>query len=239
MSNVKRPALEGTVAVRDGRRLSFAEFGMPRGPAIVWMHGTPVSRRQIPLEARAYAEREGLRIIGIDRPGIGSSTPYLYPDILDWTARPRDPARHARRRHRAADRPVRRRALRPGRGRGAPRPRARRRRARRSGATRARTPRDGGIIQLAVRLAPLLAVGSDAHRCRPDPGDPAGPAAGRRRPRPVRRGAAARGQDLLVAPGVQGDVPRRPAQRQPVPDRGAASTTWSCSRGTGASTPPT
>ena len=55
------------------------------GPAVVWLHGTPGSRRQIPLEARAFAAREGLRIIGIDRPGIGSSTPHLYPDILDWT----------------------------------------------------------------------------------------------------------------------------------------------------------
>jgi pimeloyl-ACP methyl ester carboxylesterase len=49
------------------------------------MHGTPGARRQIPLEAREYADRRGVRIIGIDRPGIGSSTPYLYPDILDWT----------------------------------------------------------------------------------------------------------------------------------------------------------
>ena len=86
MKDVKRPALEGTVAVRDERRLSFAEYGSPRGQAIVWMHGTPGARRQIPLEARAYAETHGLRIIGIDRPGIGSSTPHLYPDILDWTA---------------------------------------------------------------------------------------------------------------------------------------------------------
>ncbi|MBB6629895.1 alpha/beta hydrolase [Nocardioides sp. KIGAM211] len=86
MSNVKRPALEGTVAVRGNRRLSFAEYGAPRGPAIVWMHGTPGARRQIPFEARAHAERHGLRIIGIDRPGIGSSTPYLYPNVLDWTA---------------------------------------------------------------------------------------------------------------------------------------------------------
>ena len=85
MSNVKRPSLEGTVAVRDGRRLSFAEYGSPTGPAIVWMHGTPGGRRQIPLEARAYAEQRGLRIIGVDRPGIGSSTPHLYPSILDWT----------------------------------------------------------------------------------------------------------------------------------------------------------
>lgn len=85
MSNVKRPALEGTVGVRDDRRLSFAEYGSRGGQAIVWMHGTPGARRQIPLEARTYAEQQGLRIIGIDRPGIGSSTPHLYPDILDWT----------------------------------------------------------------------------------------------------------------------------------------------------------
>ena len=80
-----RPTLEGNVAVRDGRRLSFAEYGSPRGPAIVWMHGTPGARRQIPLEARAYAEEAGFRIIGVDRPGIGSSTPHLYESILDWT----------------------------------------------------------------------------------------------------------------------------------------------------------
>ena len=86
MKDVKRPSLEGSVAVRDDRRLSFAEYGAPRGPAIVWMHGTPGARRQIPLEARAYAEQRGLRIIGIDRPGIGTSTPHVYPDILDWTA---------------------------------------------------------------------------------------------------------------------------------------------------------
>ena len=73
------------MAVRDDRRLSFAEYGPRRGPAIIWMHGTPGARRQIPLEAREYADRRGVRIIGIDRPGIGSSTPHLYPDILDWT----------------------------------------------------------------------------------------------------------------------------------------------------------
>lgn len=84
MKDVKRPALEGTVAVREERRLSFAEYGSPRGEALVWMHGTPGARRQIPLEARAYADQHGLRIVGIDRPGIGSSTPYLYPSVRDW-----------------------------------------------------------------------------------------------------------------------------------------------------------
>jgi pimeloyl-ACP methyl ester carboxylesterase len=86
MTDLARPRLEGSVAVRGDRRLSFAEFGAPRGPAIIWMHGTPGARRQVPVEARAYAITHGLRIIGIDRPGIGSSTPHLYPNVLDWTA---------------------------------------------------------------------------------------------------------------------------------------------------------
>ena len=71
--------------MRDGRRLSFAEFGDPRGAAIIWMHGTPGARRQVPIEARQFAQDHDLRIIGVDRPGIGSSTPHLYHDILDWT----------------------------------------------------------------------------------------------------------------------------------------------------------
>lgn len=86
MNDVARPRLEGTVAVRGNRRLGFAEFGTPHGEAIIWMHGTPGARRQIPIEARALAEREGLRIIGVDRPGIGSSTPYVYPSVYDWTS---------------------------------------------------------------------------------------------------------------------------------------------------------
>jgi pimeloyl-ACP methyl ester carboxylesterase len=80
------PFVEGTVTVRDGRRLGFASFGSPHGRPIVWMHGTPGARRQIPLVAREVADRDGLRIIGIDRPGIGSSTPHVYRDLLDWAA---------------------------------------------------------------------------------------------------------------------------------------------------------
>lgn len=83
---IERPAIEGTVAVADGRRLGFAEYGSHDGHPVVWMHGTPGARRQIPLEARAHALEHGLRIIGIDRPGIGSSTPWLYDQVLDWTA---------------------------------------------------------------------------------------------------------------------------------------------------------
>lgn len=86
MADITRPRLEGSVAVRGGRRLGFASFGSPYGQPVVWMHGTPGARRQIPVEARAFADREGLRIIGVDRPGIGSSTPHVYDDLFDWTA---------------------------------------------------------------------------------------------------------------------------------------------------------
>jgi pimeloyl-ACP methyl ester carboxylesterase len=85
MSHATSPRLEGTVQVRNDRRLGFAEFGDPRGLPIIWMHGTPGARRQIPEEARAFATREGLRIVGLDRPGIGSSTSYVYDSVLDFT----------------------------------------------------------------------------------------------------------------------------------------------------------
>ena len=82
---VARPQLEGSIAVGRGRRLGFATFGTPRGRAVFWLHGTPGARRQIPVEARAYAEDNDLRIIGVDRPGIGWSTAHLYDNVLGWT----------------------------------------------------------------------------------------------------------------------------------------------------------
>ena len=75
---IARPKLEGNIAVGDDRQIGFAEFGDPQGRAIFWLHGTPGARRQIPMEARVYAEQRQIRLIGIDRPGIGSSTPYQY-----------------------------------------------------------------------------------------------------------------------------------------------------------------
>ncbi|MBX3313878.1 MAG: alpha/beta hydrolase [Actinobacteria bacterium] len=80
---VIEPRLEGTVALPGGRRLSFAEFGPPDGRPILWLHGTPGARRQIPPEARRLAVRDDLRIIGVDRPGIGKSTPHLYGSIAE------------------------------------------------------------------------------------------------------------------------------------------------------------
>jgi pimeloyl-ACP methyl ester carboxylesterase len=82
---IDRPKLEGNVAVGEDRQIGFAEFGAPQGRAVFWLHGTPGARRQIPTEARAYAEEADIRLIGIDRPGIGSSTPYQYENVLEFS----------------------------------------------------------------------------------------------------------------------------------------------------------
>ena len=82
---IARPKLEGNVAVGDDRQIGFAEFGDPRGRAVFWLHGTPGARRQIPVEARIYAAENHIRLIGLDRPGIGSSTFHQYPNVLAFT----------------------------------------------------------------------------------------------------------------------------------------------------------
>ncbi|ART69925.1 alpha/beta hydrolase [Mycobacterium dioxanotrophicus] len=82
--SIARPKLEGNIAVGDDRQIGFAEFGDPGGRAVFWLHGTPGARRQIPTEARMYAEQNHIRLIGVDRPGIGSSTPHQYDRVLDF-----------------------------------------------------------------------------------------------------------------------------------------------------------
>src|SRR2546423_893381 len=64
---IARPKLEGNIAVGDDRQIGFAEFGDPQGRAVFWLHGTPGARRQIPMEARVYAEERKIRLIGVDR----------------------------------------------------------------------------------------------------------------------------------------------------------------------------
>jgi pimeloyl-ACP methyl ester carboxylesterase len=74
------PSEEGVVRLPDKRSLGYAVFGSGER-AVVWLHGTPGGRRQIPPGARVFAEREGIRVIGIERPGIGASTPHLHANI--------------------------------------------------------------------------------------------------------------------------------------------------------------
>lgn len=69
-----------------GRDLGFAEYGDPNGRPVLWFHGTPGGRRQIPPAARAAADELGIRLVALERPGIGASSPHLYPNVLGWAA---------------------------------------------------------------------------------------------------------------------------------------------------------
>jgi pimeloyl-ACP methyl ester carboxylesterase len=72
---------DATVRV-SGRAVGFAEFGAPTGTPVVWCHGGPGSRLEPGLVANA-AEAANLRLIGIDRPGYGNSTPRPGRTIAD------------------------------------------------------------------------------------------------------------------------------------------------------------
>jgi len=78
------PRFEGTIRLRDGRRLGFAEFGPMGGRPLLWFHGTPGGRRQIAPEARTLAWESGIRIVAVERPGIGDSTAHAYGSIVDF-----------------------------------------------------------------------------------------------------------------------------------------------------------
>ena len=80
------PRAEGTVALDDGRLLGYAEYGDARGELVLWCHGTPGARRQLPPIAHDAAQALGLRILCLERPGVGDSTDHLYERVSDWAA---------------------------------------------------------------------------------------------------------------------------------------------------------
>lgn len=82
---VERPIVEGTIDV-EGQRLGFCEFGTPGGRPVFWFHGTPGARRQLAPLAKQHAAANGIRIIGIDRPGVGGSSPRRYDAVIDFAA---------------------------------------------------------------------------------------------------------------------------------------------------------
>ncbi|ADT97376.1 MULTISPECIES: alpha/beta fold hydrolase [Mycolicibacterium] len=78
------PRAEGTFFLPDGRRLGYAEFGDPTGDVVLWFHGTPGGRRQLPIVGRRAAERLGLRVVLVERAGAGLSSAHRYDRIGDW-----------------------------------------------------------------------------------------------------------------------------------------------------------
>jgi pimeloyl-ACP methyl ester carboxylesterase len=78
------PRFEGALRLRGGRRLGYAEFGPAAGKPLLWFHGTPGARRQVAPQARELAHERGVRIVCVERPGIGESTPHVYDTLVDF-----------------------------------------------------------------------------------------------------------------------------------------------------------
>src|SRR5262245_25922985 len=72
-----------TVALPDGRALAFVECGAPDGRPVFSFHGLPGSRMQRHPD-ESIARRAGARVIHVDRPGFGYSTPQPGRALADW-----------------------------------------------------------------------------------------------------------------------------------------------------------
>lgn len=72
------------VELPDGTAVGYAEAGDPNGPPVVYLHGSPSSRLELGLPGiREAASDLGLRVLALDRPGVGLSTFYRY-SIADY-----------------------------------------------------------------------------------------------------------------------------------------------------------
>ncbi len=77
---------DATVEISDGRLIGMAEFGDPDGKPVFWFHATPGGRHQLPPDAPEEARKRGIRLIGIERPGTGRSSPHMYHRLVEWAA---------------------------------------------------------------------------------------------------------------------------------------------------------
>lgn len=72
-----------SVTTRDGRTLACCEVGDPNGPLVIHNHGGPSSR----LEARLFADAASasrIRLVCVDRPGFGQSSPQRMRTYSGW-----------------------------------------------------------------------------------------------------------------------------------------------------------
>jgi pimeloyl-ACP methyl ester carboxylesterase len=75
--------LNQSIILDDGRTLAYAEFGDLKGKTIFYFHGFPGSRMEANM-LHQQASKHNIRIISVDRPGIGNSSFKKNREILDW-----------------------------------------------------------------------------------------------------------------------------------------------------------
>ena len=83
VGRVDPPRELGETRLSDGRRMCWAVFGDPSGSPVLWFHGTPGNRTQIPPRTAREAELLGIKIVCIARPGVGRSSDVAYTSFAD------------------------------------------------------------------------------------------------------------------------------------------------------------
>ena len=80
------PILNQTIQLANGRTLGFAEYGPPEGTPILYFHGHPGSRLELSLfdSLDIVLTRLNLRIVAVERPGIGLSDLQPGRRFVDW-----------------------------------------------------------------------------------------------------------------------------------------------------------
>ncbi|MGE5139296.1 MAG: alpha/beta fold hydrolase [Rudaea sp.] len=75
----------GTVRLKDGRALGYAEYGDPNGIPLLYFHGFPSCRLEPDMPGVSDAARDAhARLIVVERPGFGLSDFQPRRRILDW-----------------------------------------------------------------------------------------------------------------------------------------------------------
>jgi pimeloyl-ACP methyl ester carboxylesterase len=74
---------DSAIHLRDGRCLAILEVGKSEGFPIFHFHGNGSSRLEV-LTVQSAAERLGVRLVSLDRPGIGGSDERRGYRLLDW-----------------------------------------------------------------------------------------------------------------------------------------------------------
>ncbi|MBE0681614.1 MAG: hypothetical protein IH589_06840 [Anaerolineales bacterium] len=78
--------LNQQIQLRDGRRLGYDEHGASNGKPLFYFHGSPSSH----LESNLYfgddlLQALNVRLIAVDRPGLGLSNFQPQRRLLDWS----------------------------------------------------------------------------------------------------------------------------------------------------------
>jgi pimeloyl-ACP methyl ester carboxylesterase len=74
------------VRLPDGRRLACRQYGPADGKPVLYMPGTPSCATEWRMWPAGAADQLNMRVVAVDRPGLGGSDPLPRCRIADWPA---------------------------------------------------------------------------------------------------------------------------------------------------------